>query len=143
MRFVTTIVAVLTLLALAWPSALHAQSSIDPTELEIILWREIEYDKSAGGYEAYLKEFPHGLFRELALNRLSAFKPGTPTLGFDDVTPLSPRTMGTETYGRLELAFWDAIRDSTDVKDYSVYLVKFPDGAFRALARARISALLP
>ena len=39
----------------------------------------------------------------------------------------------------MELAFWDAIKDSTDPADFEAYLAQFPDGTFAALARIRIN----
>jgi hypothetical protein len=33
-------------------------------EAERLIWQSIEMDRSARAYEAYLKEFPDGLFRE-------------------------------------------------------------------------------
>jgi len=38
----------------------------------------------------------------------------------------------------LDLAFWNAIKDSTDVAPYEAYLAKFPNGTFQAIARLRI-----
>jgi len=37
----------------------------------------------------------------------------------------------------IELAFWDAIKDSTRADDYAAYLEQFPKGRFFALARNR------
>ena len=38
----------------------------------------------------------------------------------------------------MELAFWDAIKDSSDAADFQAYLDQFPDGTFAALARNKI-----
>ncbi|WP_395020920.1 caspase family protein [Dongia sp.] len=37
----------------------------------------------------------------------------------------------------IELAFWDAIKDSKSAEDYQAYLDKYPDGDFAPLARLR------
>ena len=42
---------------------------------------------------------------------------------------------------RLELAFWDTIKDSTDPADFQAYLAQFPNGTFAALARIRVIRL--
>ncbi|PLX36606.1 MAG: hypothetical protein C0606_15155 [Hyphomicrobiales bacterium] len=42
---------------------------------------------------------------------------------------------------RAEQAFWDAIKDSTDAREYEAYLVRFPDGTFSPLARLRAEKL--
>ncbi len=40
----------------------------------------------------------------------------------------------------FELAYWEAVKDSKDVADFSAYLEKYPDGQFSALAKNRIAA---
>jgi uncharacterized caspase-like protein len=40
----------------------------------------------------------------------------------------------------LELAFWDAVKNSTRAADYSAYLEQYPAGRFAALARVRFHA---
>ncbi|MCP9493464.1 MAG: caspase family protein [Pyrinomonadaceae bacterium MAG19_C2-C3] len=44
---------------------------------------------------------------------------------------------------RLELAFWNAIKDSTDPEVYRNYLAKYPNGQFAALARRRAQPTAP
>ena len=41
----------------------------------------------------------------------------------------------------LDLAFFDAIKDSTNPADFAAYLEQFPDGTFATLARNRLAAL--
>lgn len=43
----------------------------------------------------------------------------------------------------VELAFWDAIKNSTDPADYRAYLEAYPSGRFAALARNRVRAQAP
>lgn len=40
----------------------------------------------------------------------------------------------------LELAFWDAVKDSRDPADYRAYLEQYPQGRFASLARLRSNA---
>jgi adenylate cyclase len=42
----------------------------------------------------------------------------------------------------VELVFWDSIKDSLRTADYEAYLAQYPEGAFIALARARLAELL-
>jgi tetratricopeptide (TPR) repeat protein len=42
---------------------------------------------------------------------------------------------------RLELAFWDSIKTSSNSADFVAYLQKFPNGTFAELARARLGSL--
>jgi len=39
----------------------------------------------------------------------------------------------------IELAYWDAIKNSNDPKDFQAFLEKFPEGNFAALAKKRLS----
>lgn len=38
----------------------------------------------------------------------------------------------------IEVAFWEAVQESDDPAEYSLYLGRFPDGQFAELARARL-----
>ncbi len=58
---------------------------------------------------------------------------------------LAPPTLATqiaqsvsETELKVEMVFWDSIKDSTDAGDYQAYLETYPQGRFAALARARV-----
>jgi len=42
---------------------------------------------------------------------------------------------------RLDLAFWEGVKDSERVEDFLAYLERHPDGEFAPLARSRIAAL--
>jgi len=52
-------------------------------------------------------------------------------------TPVAPHA-SVATDPAIELAFWDAIKDSTDPAEFQAYLDQYPNGAFAALARIRI-----
>ncbi len=41
----------------------------------------------------------------------------------------------------MELAFWDAIKGSSDAADYEAYLAQYPEGTFASLARNRLKKL--
>lgn len=43
----------------------------------------------------------------------------------------------------LDLAFWNAIRDSREAADFAAYIKRFPNGTFIDLARNRLAALGP
>lgn len=54
-----------------------------------------------------------------------------------------PGTVGeaTTTNPAVEIAFWDSIKDSDDPMLYLAYLEQFPDGAFRVIAKTKMTAL--
>ena len=41
----------------------------------------------------------------------------------------------------VELAFWDTVKDSDNPAMYEAYLERYPDGAFAALAKVRLTEL--
>lgn len=43
--------------------------------------------------------------------------------------------------GGVEVVFWQTIRNSTNPAEFEAYLEQFPNGAFRALAQARLATL--
>jgi formylglycine-generating enzyme required for sulfatase activity len=53
--------------------------------------------------------------------------------------PSQPKTPvpAAPTTAALDLAFWDAIKDSTDPADFTDYLQRFPNGIFAPLARRK------
>ncbi|MBY0323958.1 MAG: adenylate/guanylate cyclase domain-containing protein [Reyranella sp.] len=58
--------------------------------------------------------------------------------------PAAPTTAAppaAEDSPEFELAFWEAMKDSRDPAEFTAYLEKYPQGAFTALAEARLKAL--
>jgi hypothetical protein len=54
--------------------------------------------------------------------------------------PANP-TLGLTYEQQSELAFWNSVKDSGDVRAIGTYLERFPNGVFNALARVRIERL--
>jgi formylglycine-generating enzyme required for sulfatase activity len=46
-------------------------------------------------------------------------------------------TLPKDSDQRIELIFWDSVKDSTNAADYEAYLEVYPDGNFAPLAKAR------
>ena len=77
----------------AAPAASAAQQQPSPTassELEVVFWQSIANSTNPAEFEAYLAQFPNGVFRALAATRLAALSPdagsrvrgiGAPTSG--------------------------------------------------------------
>ena len=60
----------------------------------------------------------------------------------DDVAPsATPSVNGAIDEARLDLAFWEGVKDSERVEDFLAYLERHPDGEFAPLARSRIASL--
>ena len=69
------------------------------------------------------------------------FKPVGATLPGSSAAPAPGPNTGAKDRSTMELAFWDAIEDSTDPAEFEEFLRKFPNGTFAGLARLRIKQL--
>src|SRR6185369_9308072 len=119
MRAGITLAGAILLALLGWASSSAAEGfKTDTPEAEIAVWRAIEDSREARDFEAYLEAFPNGLLRELAINRLTVLKPGTPPHALGELIALSDVYPKVDRQ-QLEIAFWDCIRDSVDPRDYS------------------------
>ncbi len=58
-----------------------------------------------------------------------------------DTVPARPVPITRADDKSLDLAFWDAVKDSADAADFRSYLAKFPDGVFSELAKRRMENL--
>ena len=50
-----------------------------------------------------------------------------------------PGTVATAPEARLEMVFWESIRDSANPADFAAYLARWPAGVFAPLARTRVA----
>ena len=73
-----------------------------------------------------------------SLNRDFAFASGAPALQAGPTSAALATNAATEL--ALELAFWDAVKGSSNSADYRAYLEQYPQGRFAALARLRAGA---
>ena len=73
-----------------------------------------------------------------SLNRDFAFAESRPSLAAAPAqTSAAPNVSLAAAQFALELAFWDAIKNSSSPLDYAAYLEQYPRGQFAALARVR------
>ena len=101
---------------------------VDPQSVEIVFWESIKDSARASDYEAYLNQYPEGVFILLARARLDELKSN------EDVA----RTPHDE---EVELLFWESVRASDNPSALRAYLEKYPNGDFKALAEIRIAEL--
>jgi class 3 adenylate cyclase len=102
-------------------------TSIPPEEVELAFWKSVETSGLREEYEAYLDRYPEGTFAVLARARLdSSAVQGTAT----------PQDRS------VELAFWDAVKDSDEPEMFRAYLDKYPGGEFSSLAEIRLKMLV-
>jgi adenylate cyclase len=121
------------------PSAAEASSPADqhaddPAEFELAFWEAMKDSKDPTEFEAYLEQYPSGAFAALAEARLQA-------LIHEQEAPAEPAesaATGSDLIA-VELAFWDTVKDSDNPEMYEAYLESYPEGAFAALAKVRLS----
>ena len=109
-------------------------SPAGPAAFELTFWNAIQDSKDPAEFAAYLEKFPGGAFAGLADARHKA-------LLAKQADPAEPAGVEPDAVA-LELAFWDAIKESQDPTEFAAYLEKYPNGAFTSLAEARRQALL-
>ena len=99
---------------------------VAPEEVELAFWKSVETSGLREEYEAYLERYPEGTFAVLARARVD-----------------SPATQVTATPQdrSVELAFWDAVKDSDEPAMFRAYLEKYPDGEFSSIADIRLTLL--
>ena len=110
------------------PAEQHAD---DPAEFELAFWEAMKDSKDPTEFEAYLEQYPSGAFTALAEARLQA-------LLQEQEAPAEPAGTDSDLIA-VELAFWDTVKDSDNPAMYEAYLERYPDGAFAALAKVRLS----
>ena len=109
------------------------QHAGDPAEFELAFWEAMKDSKDPAEFEAYLEQYPSGAFAVLADARLQAVLQ-------EQEAPVEPAATGSDLIA-VELAFWDAVKDSVNPEMHEAYLERYPDGAFAALAKVRLTEL--
>ena len=110
------------------PAEQHAG---DPAEFELAFWEAMKDSRDPAELAAYLEQYPSGAFTALAEARHQA-------LLQEQQAPAEPATTDPDLVA-VELAFWDTVKDSDNPAMYEAYLERYPDGAFAALAKVRLS----
>jgi hypothetical protein len=109
-----------------------AASSFDAHELELAFWNLVADSVRSADFQAYLDQYPNGMYAVLARNRLKQFGEAPPP------EPAAARPAGLDEF---EIAFWNLVNESVSVPAYAAYLERFPDGTFTSLARIRLDEI--
>jgi hypothetical protein len=105
--------------------------TLDPAAFELSYWETIKNSTDANDYKGYLEKYPSGQFVTLARNRVASIEAAS--------KPVESRSSSSNS--ATELAFWDAIKNSTNPGDFRAYLKKYPNGVFVELAESRVRPL--
>jgi len=98
--------------------------------VELAFWDSIKHSGRVAELDAYLLRYPDGAFNVLAQTRRDAL------LSVDEnATPSKEEALA------VELAFWEAAKDSGSHIELEAYLERYPEGAFVDLAKARLEGL--
>ncbi len=89
-------------------------------------WDTVKNSQNATDFQGYLNAFPNGQFAALARFKMSQLPSGNPGVGTNS-----------------DQQFWDSVKNSQRASDFQGYLNAFPNGQFAALARFKMSQLLP
>ena len=98
--------------------------------LELALWDSVK-DSGPQELASYLEHYPEGIFASLARTRMTA--------GGADEADAPAEKNSDAMPDPLDLAFWDAIKESQMPEELAAYLAQHPNGHFAALARDRLS----
>ncbi|SEE15559.1 Adenylate cyclase, class 3 [Rhizobiales bacterium GAS188] len=102
-------------------------------EVELAFWDAIKDSENAVEFCVYLERYPDGPFAVLAQTRrdalIAAAEEGAGS-GRSEAASLE-----------VELAFWEAAKDSSNCVELEAYLQRYPEGEFVALASARLKTL--
>jgi adenylate cyclase len=110
-----------------------ALASEHPAEFELAFWEAMKDSRDPAELAAYLEQYPAGAFTALAEARRQV-------LLQEQQAPAEPATTDPDLVA-VELAFWDTVKDSDNPAMYEAYLERYPDGAFAALAKVRLSEM--
>ena len=102
----------------------------EDVDVELAFWHSIKDSGSVAELDAYLHRYPDGPFSSLALTRRDAL-----TAADESATPAKEDILA------VQLAFWEAAKDSGSRIELEAYLERYPDGEFVELAQARLESL--
>ena len=97
----------------------------DAGDAEIVFWRSVEANSDDAEYQLYLEHYPQGAFADIARARLAR----------------GATANDTPDERRVELLFWESVRDSGNRAMIAAYLEKYPAGEFRQLAEILLAGM--
>jgi tetratricopeptide (TPR) repeat protein len=119
------VVAVTNSASMASNNATPNVSVVDPAAIELAYWDTIKNSSNPDDFKSYLDKYPDGQFAALAKSRAQAVRPSG----------------NAATGDSMEMAYWNAIKDSRNPSDFRAYVTKFPGGVFVELANSRIASM--
>ncbi|MFT5506335.1 MAG: hypothetical protein ACI8XC_004062 [Gammaproteobacteria bacterium] len=103
--------------------------NFDSSATEMLFWESVNNSNSAEMYQAYLDQYPNGIYRRIATIKLSSDGGSLESMLAADLTETS------------EMSFWGQVLESGIIESYKLYLVKYPRGKYVQLAKNEIELL--
>lgn len=105
-------------------------ASLQPSSqvVEIEYWKSIANSTDPALFEAYVTEYPNGLFRSIAEQRIASLNTAIAEPEPDD---------GFE----REKAVWNTVKDSANIGMLKGFVASFPDGVYATIANSMIADL--
>lgn len=107
------------------PVVTASTAAVDTTEIEIEYWKSIASSTNPALFEAYLVDYPDGLFRSIAAQRVASLNTALVAPDSDDG------------FAR-EQAVWNSIKDSGNAGMLRGFLESYPDGTYAIIAQSMI-----
>jgi hypothetical protein len=120
----------------ALPPAALPPAADGPSPDEIT-WGFLRDSDDPQALKRFIEQFPDSPLRAQAEARLAALPAEPESPAPPAPAPAVPASRAPD----FELAYWDSIKESTNIGEFESYLQAFPDGAFAPLARLRIEQL--
>ena len=105
---------------------------------EALVWEAIKDSAIAADYQAYLTDYPNGVYASLARARVDNLTTATALRSGGDNRKLTPATSNSK---EMEKIFWETIEDSDDPADFEDFLAKFPESLLAGIAGRRLKRL--
>lgn len=104
------------------------------SQVEIAFWDAIKDSSDPNFLQAYMDRYPNGLFFAIARLKLDSLKKNSNT---------TSETRGTTNTSdnSADIAYWDFVKDKTNVAYFESYVTRYPDGIFVDIAKLKIGEL--
>lgn len=132
----------------------------DPVAIELALWDSVKSASTAGEIQSYINRYPSGIFADVARARIAAIgsnasdkaayekaaneravnERAAAEASLKAATERANASKSTDPLA-LDMAFWESVKGSQRPSELQAYLIKFPEGAFALLAKARIEEI--
>ncbi|WP_300456254.1 SUMF1/EgtB/PvdO family nonheme iron enzyme [Accumulibacter sp.] len=110
-----------------------------PADADAAAWQAAEAANTAAAYQAYLNEYPKGLYAAAARVKLASLTPQGQAAPVPAVP--APRVKSEAAAEDRDTLMWQQVQAAGSQEYYETYLKEFPRGKYAALARTELKRL--